>query len=233
MDFVFGETLGDATPDRGAREERIYIRSRTSFLIGWFIGAVTLKGDEVKVDERRRAEVAVLKELAWFYGIQDPSLTTIRHGQRRSSGNCTRPTATPSTTSTAGGSFRAQQELLKITQSDDRRYRVATDFVAGLTEDLAYALYHPTDRRIARPDPRRCGSCFTLTTRAANHGAPVDGDGWRHPRTRLGESLMVSAPGLRGHGAKASPGLSQVRGYGVGTRWVWQAKIRLFQAVSG
>jgi hypothetical protein len=48
-----GETLGDATPYRGAREEQICIRSRTSFLIGRFIGAVTLKGDEVKVDERR------------------------------------------------------------------------------------------------------------------------------------------------------------------------------------
>lgn len=32
--------------------------------------------------------------------------------------------------------------MLKITQSDDRRYRVATDFVAGLTEDLASELYH-------------------------------------------------------------------------------------------
>lgn len=143
MDFVFGETLGDATPYRGAREERIYIRSRTSFLIGWFIGAVVLKGDEVRVDERRRAEVAVLKELAWFYVIQDPSLTTIQHGQRRVIRELHQIYCDAVDDVDRWQLFPlAQQELLKITQSDDRRYRVATDFVAGLTEDLAYELYH-------------------------------------------------------------------------------------------
>lgn len=143
MDFVFGETLGDVTPYRGAREERIYIRSRTSFLIGWFISAVTLTGDEVKIDERRRAEVAVLKELAWFYVIQDPSLTTIQHGQRRVIRELHQTYCEAVDQVDRWQLFPlAQQELLKITQSDDRRYRVATDFVAGLTEDLAYELYH-------------------------------------------------------------------------------------------
>jgi dGTP triphosphohydrolase len=36
----------------------------------------------------------------------------------------------------------AKQELLDITRDDDRRYRIATDFIAGLTEDLAYELHH-------------------------------------------------------------------------------------------
>ena len=142
MDFVFGETLGDVTPYRGAREERIYVRSRTSFLIGWFIGAVSLKEGEVQIDDRRRAEVAVLKELAWFYVIQDPSLTTIQHGQRRVIRELHEIFCDAVDVPDKWQLFPlAQQELLRITERDDRRYRIATDFVAGLTEDLAYELH--------------------------------------------------------------------------------------------
>jgi dGTPase len=142
MDFVFTQALGDVTPYRGAREERIYIRSRTSYLIGWFINAVTLAGDEVKIDPRRRAEVAVLKELAWFYVITDPSLATLQHGQRRVIRDLHNIYYEAVDQPERWQLFPlAQQELLRITRGDERRYRIATDFVAGLTEDLAYELH--------------------------------------------------------------------------------------------
>jgi len=37
----------------------------------------------VAIDARRRRELDVLKQLTWFYVIDDPSLTTSQQGQRR------------------------------------------------------------------------------------------------------------------------------------------------------
>src|SRR6185503_16205169 len=91
LNYLFGGSkdsdgvavLADVESYRGTDNDRAYIRQLTSTLIGWFTGAVALEGDQLKIDPQIRAQVAVLKELAWFYVINDPSLTTIQFGQRR------------------------------------------------------------------------------------------------------------------------------------------------------
>jgi dGTPase len=72
MEFVFNGAFGDIAPYRGSRIDRIYLRNQTSALIGRFIQAVSRSGDTVAIKKPQRAEVAVLKELAWYYVIKDP-----------------------------------------------------------------------------------------------------------------------------------------------------------------
>lgn len=142
MRFVVGDAFGDATPYRGTRRERAFIRSQTSFLIGWLIDAVSIKGSALEVERARQAEVAVLKELAWFYIIESPALATLRYGQQKlvrelhdlyvdaANGPHEMRQLFPA----------AQQDLLEEARRDEDRCRIATDFVAGLTEEMAFEL---------------------------------------------------------------------------------------------
>jgi len=144
LDFVFTGAFGAITPYRGSRSDRIDLRYQTSALIGRFVQAVSLSGKTVRIKAPQRAEVAVLKELAWYYVITDPSLATIQHGQRRVICDLHQIYCAAVDDPDEGWKLfpLAQQELLDVTRDDDRRYRVATDFVAGLTESLAYELHH-------------------------------------------------------------------------------------------
>jgi dGTPase len=146
LDFVFGGAFGDITPYRGSRPDRIDLRYQTSALIGRFVQAASLGGDGTRLEIKspQQAEVAVLKELAWHYVITDPSLATIQRGQQRVI--CDLHDIYCEAVDDPDYGWKlfplAQQELLDITRGDDRRFRVATDFVAGLTEGLAYELHH-------------------------------------------------------------------------------------------
>jgi dGTPase len=146
LDFVFGGAFGDIPPYRGSRTDRIDLRYQTSALIGRFIQAASLNdgGARLEIKRPQRAEVAVLKELAWHYVITDPSLATIQRGQQRVICDLHDIYCDAVDDPDTGWKLfpLAQQELLDITRGDERRYRVATDFVAGLTEGLAYELHH-------------------------------------------------------------------------------------------
>jgi dGTPase len=146
LDFVFGGAFGDITAYRGSRPDRIALRYQTSALIGRFIQAVSLNGKrkQIEIKAPQRAEVTVLKELAWYYVITDPSLATIQHGEQRVI--CELHDIYCKAVDDPDNGWKlfplAQQELLDVVRNDERRYRVATDFVAGLTEGLAYELHH-------------------------------------------------------------------------------------------
>jgi dGTPase len=129
---------------RGSELDRTNLRAQASFLIGRFIAAASRKDEELLIPKDQRAEVAVLKELAWFYVITDPSLSTIQHGQQK----VIRELHSIYIRA-ASGSGRdrhlfplAQRELLAGTRDAGQARRVATDFVAGLTEPMAYELHH-------------------------------------------------------------------------------------------
>jgi dGTPase len=71
-------------PYSGSIADRAAIHDFASTLIGHFTSAVSLSpAGEVAIDTRRRRELDVLKQLTWFYVIDDPSLTTSQQGQRR------------------------------------------------------------------------------------------------------------------------------------------------------
>jgi dGTPase len=141
--FLFEQVFVDVPRYRGTRVERAWIREQTSFLIDWFMGAVARKGKGIEIERGRLAEVAVLKEVAWYYIIASPALGTIQYGQRE----VIRELHKLYVEATAEPKLRAlfpsaQRELLARPPSGEDPRRVATDFVASLTEDMAFELHH-------------------------------------------------------------------------------------------
>lgn len=136
--------LGLIDPYRGGRRDRTNLRYQTSYLIGRFINAAKRNADRLDIDREELAEVAVLKELAWFYVITDPSLSTIQRGQERVVGDLHDIYVHAALDAKDGHKLFpvAQRELLERVQQTSEAQRVATDFVAGLTEAMAYELHH-------------------------------------------------------------------------------------------
>jgi dGTPase len=93
----------------------------------------------VFIDHRYRAEVAVLKELTWFYVIKRPSLETLHYGQRRIVRRLHRIYVNAARSGDVTIFPAAQRDQLHETPED---MRIVTDFVAGLTEEMAYELHH-------------------------------------------------------------------------------------------
>jgi len=145
MEYLFSGPLLSIEPYRGSRQDRTNLRSQTSFLIGRFVQAASLdKTEPLVIAHEQRAEVAVLKELAWYYVVTDPSLSTIQQGQRCVISELHKTYTRAVDDSQAGWQLfpLAQRELLPHLTKGSERRRLATDFVAGLTEDMAYELHH-------------------------------------------------------------------------------------------
>lgn len=164
MEFLFEEALADVQAYGGSRPERAWIRAQTSYLIDWFMQAVTLQTGRVLIERARQAEVAVLKEIAWFYIIANPALATIQFGQRRVIRELHERFIEASTDSKSWGLFPVpQRKSLQDSSSDEVRHRVATDLVAGLTEDMVFELHQ-------RLSGVKRGSSLDAASRAAQVG---------------------------------------------------------------
>lgn len=83
-------------------------------------------------------------KLAWFYVITDPSLSTIQRGQERVIDELHETYVDAALDAKDGRRLfpLAQRELLERIRTPTEAQRIATDFVAGLTEAMAYELYH-------------------------------------------------------------------------------------------
>jgi dGTPase len=136
--------FGLVDPYRGGRRDRTNLRYQTSYLIGRFVDAAKRNGEALDIGREELAEVAVLKELAWFYVITDPSLSTIQRGQERVIDDLHKIYADAARDSREGAKLfpLAQRELLERIRSLNEARRIATDLVAGLTEAMAYELHH-------------------------------------------------------------------------------------------
>lgn len=145
-DFLFGpDGFVTAQPYRGSLVDRVTTRARSSTLIDRYISAVSVRKrpaagkSPVFIDHRYRAEVAVLKELTWFYVIKRPSLETLHYGQRRIVRRLHRIYVNAARSGDVTIFPAAQRDQLHETPED---MRIVTDFVAGLTEEMAYELHH-------------------------------------------------------------------------------------------
>lgn len=147
------------TPYRGTREERESLHSFASALITRYIKAAQLlESGRLLIGKSEQYEVAVLKELTWFYVIDNPALASIQRGQRR----LVRELFTEllAWANQAAGDKREEarlprqfRELLKASLSDSAaisasdgdegtlRCRATVDYVASLTEDQAIRLH--------------------------------------------------------------------------------------------
>jgi dGTPase len=144
-DFLFAGLLKDLRPFDGTREARATLRAAASVLISRYVSALTPrsrpeKGESlVQIERFARAEVAVLKELAWFYIIDRPSLATVQYGQERVIGELHDIYKDAADDPKQYKLFpTAQQELLREAAHD---MRCVTDLVASLTEEMAFELY--------------------------------------------------------------------------------------------
>ena len=145
---LFGRLLDLDESYTGDPLQRRKLKLQTSTLIGQYIAALRIadvqpgSGESlVLVDRRRKAQVAVLKELTWFYVINRPSLAVLQHGQRR----------------VIAGLFGAykdaverdrlqlfppfEQQRLRAARTEPARLRVIVDYIAGMTEERALELY--------------------------------------------------------------------------------------------
>jgi dGTPase len=83
---TFSNTINQ--PYDGSLLLRALVRSVSSELIGEYFDSVTLTTDKgsgqprLQMDKAVEAEVAVLKELLWFYVIERPTFAAIQNGQR-------------------------------------------------------------------------------------------------------------------------------------------------------
>jgi dGTPase len=142
-EFLVDEVFARATRFRGTRSERAWIRGQTSSLIGRFVDSVTITKGKLRIDDDRRAEISVLKELAWFYIIDSPALTTVQRGQQRVICELHELYQAAAVKPSERKLFpEGYRHWLDVATNDRIRHRVATDFVSGLTEEMAFELHH-------------------------------------------------------------------------------------------
>lgn len=138
--------LGITLRYEGRVSERAQLRQLGSRLITRFINAFTVvdEGDEVcvVVDDEIAQQVAVLKQLIWFYIIERPSLAITQAGQRK----IVRDLVDLYMGAVGDSSQRKllgplYAERLEVAETDGARSRVVIDLIASLTEDSATEIY--------------------------------------------------------------------------------------------
>jgi dGTPase len=129
-------------PYVGTDEQRQQLRTFTAELISKYVTAVEIADnpDEyplLRVPPYLRAQVDVLKELTWFYVIDNRSIKTQQHGQRMVVKNLFKIYLH------AGGSEdsdlrgilpESQKEQLRRAETNEQQVRVVADLIALMTE---------------------------------------------------------------------------------------------------
>jgi dGTPase len=149
VDLLFSEGVMSfiTLPFSGRTDERVSLRQLGSKLISLYIGAPQLRdvGDgksvELVIDEGLVDQVAVLKQLTWFYVINRPSLSVIQRGQRE---------IIEKLFEMYGTALEEEEfhlfpplfaERAKVARGDASRERVIVDLIAGMTETGATEIY--------------------------------------------------------------------------------------------
>lgn len=140
-------------PYKPTREGRVRLRRVTSTLIRDFVNAVQLDTSaspaRIVIENRRRAEIFMLKQLTWHYVIKNPALATQQHGQRviiRQLFNAFFKAGSRRDPNIDFFPVSVQELLpaLPVTNSSGRRKlaRAIIDFIASLTEEQAIETHH-------------------------------------------------------------------------------------------
>jgi dGTPase len=137
--YAFGQLLAFEEPYAGNRQQRQTLRERTNFLISNFMNAFKVEEDgAVEIADWARNQVEALKQLTWHYVINRPGLSSVQEGQRR----VVRELFECYSEAADGKPIHMlpplEQEMVVDTRQPER---VATDFIARLTEDRALELY--------------------------------------------------------------------------------------------
>jgi dGTPase len=146
------ETLDFVEPYLGSRVQRQVVRERSSYLIRNYMHAADWSDAKLTIDPVPLAEVAVLKELTWFYVINRPELATVQDGQRRVvQGLLNRFWSAADDEDYYLFPHYEQEILRNEVRTEADKARLVCDFVARLTEGRALELHR-----------RLLGTSFTL-----------------------------------------------------------------------
>lgn len=144
-------------PFRGLDSDRGTIRVATGLMIDLFVKAIHLHvpaspdEDRVIIEPKQEEEVTILKELTWYYVINNPSLATQQRGQKRV---ITRLYNILETAALEGKfelfpnssrgllHYAERPDLTNLDQKEREKRRVVIDLIAGMTERQALNMYH-------------------------------------------------------------------------------------------
>jgi dGTPase len=137
--------FGFKAPYSGTEVQRIDLRGTGSLLITRYIDAPRLEVDDGRamfvVDENFRNEVAVLKQLIWFYVIDRPSLGILQKGHTR----VIRELYKIYEDAAINGEWRLFPSLyvarLRAASDDNSKRRTVVDLISSMTESSAIEVY--------------------------------------------------------------------------------------------
>jgi dGTPase len=129
-------------PYIGTDEQRQQLRTFTAELISKYVTAVEVVDDPdeyslLKIPPYLRAQVDVLKELTWFYVIDNRSIKTQQHGQRMVVKNLFKIylDADASEDSDVRGILpESQKEQLRRAETKEQQVRIVADLISSMTE---------------------------------------------------------------------------------------------------
>ena len=129
-------------PYSGTNMQRQQLRTFTAGLINSYANGVSLAGDPedeelIKIPSVLRDQVDVLKELTWFYVIDDRSLKVQQHGQRkvvRDLFSTYMQASDDGDRDTLGIFPVSQQEQMQNAATREERVRLVADLISSMTE---------------------------------------------------------------------------------------------------
>ena len=148
-----------ATPFSGSRADRGSLHELASTFITKYVDAVSLeRNGQLRIAKESEHEVALLKQLTWFYIIDDPSLATLQEGQKRiirhlfetfsdlvnqAAADVSKERRLPTGLRELLYINRVDPDALTSSNSDDDllKARSVVDYITSLTEDQAVELY--------------------------------------------------------------------------------------------
>lgn len=139
--FVRGPYLGD-------RKQRANLRTMTSNLVSRFINSVGLQVPSSQSDsfvtmpEKRRIEIALLKELTWCYVIDHDALATQQEGQRQLIQKLFQIYADAAKAKNRRLIPKSLHDQLDVCSSEGECNRLVADLIAGMSEEQAIFLAH-------------------------------------------------------------------------------------------
>lgn len=154
LDSIFGEVLfATFTIDaqyEGTRDQRARLRRFTSNLVNRYINGLTLKQEgeiiTAQVSPEQKKEIAILKQLTWFYVIEAPGLAIQQHAQRQAIEYLfgvfrAETTKSPSKLLPHYYRERLADILRREPVGGPGSQRLVADLIAGMTEAQSIALY--------------------------------------------------------------------------------------------
>lgn len=131
----------------GSREQRAALRTFTSTLIKRYMHKCVRLPDNAEgklliIDDDRKKEVALLKQLTWEYVIDNPSLATQQYGYRIVIQELFDVFANAAQDPKGRNMFpRGVRDLLLPDLTDAERTRIVVDTIASMTEQQALEMY--------------------------------------------------------------------------------------------